>query len=72
MTAPVDRQPAPGPWAALERGRLIGEDGPAFIRILAADGTKVCDVTPHVSAGGPGVEIARINAQWIVEHGPRG
>ncbi len=67
----MSASPTPGPWEAVEFGRLLGgEDGPSFIRIKGPNGEKICDIHVHGSVGGPGVAAARANAAWIVAHAP--
>lgn len=60
-------EPTPGPWEAVEMGRLLGgEPGPSVIRIKGPNGEKLADIYVHGSVGGPGVAQARANAALIV------
>ncbi len=65
-------KPIPGPWEASDWGKAPDTRLPYCIRILGADGTKVCDVMHHASGGGQGIAVARATAAWIVKNGPKG
>ena len=60
----TDPNLSPAPWRA-EDVRIPSFEDPVCIRILAADGRKVCDIHPDRSVNGGGLARARADAELI-------
>jgi hypothetical protein len=61
----------PGPWTPTDWGSDPKTGDPYCIRLIAADGSRVVDVSFHPSVGGRGLAWGRAIAAWIANHAPK-